>query len=60
MGKAQEPLQGLAGIWGWPIHHSLNLVRIHAHPLDRDDVSQKGNRLCMKDTFLCLDKKPIL
>ncbi len=60
IGEPQKPLQGLTGIWGWPVHHSLNLVGIHAHPLGRDDVTQKCYWLCMKFAFLRLDKKPIL
>ncbi len=37
-------------IWNRPINDSMNLVRVHADPLRRNNQTEKRDRLGMKQT----------
>jgi hypothetical protein len=52
VGKSKKTLNITNKNWGSPVDNGLNLARIHANAISKDDVTKEFHFSLMKFTFL--------
>jgi hypothetical protein len=52
VGKSKKTLNIMNISWGSPINNGLNLMKIHANAISKDDITQKFHFKLMEFTFL--------